>query len=495
MLLLPLGLNIRIFTFPWVTTILSVLTVAISVSQMHVLEEWQTLKLESPALLGSAQLRRQILSQNCENDEKIEKNVCDALKKMGGRDFFSVVEALSQIEQQMPKKNLDSDQAQILSERLFDSQYILKNLNIYKDSEKIQALQEKDQESSLQARAFFRAHHLLSKKNKGGLSLLKAQFMHGGWGHLVGNLAFFIFLSIFVELRLGGLVYGLLYLITGSLGMFANALSMDQDWIPLIGASANIAGVAGAFCVLFWRQNMKILVSYFFAINRVVYFPAFLFFPLLVFSSDVVGLLNAHSPVAHLAHLVGFSVGGLLAAAVLWMNPLPSPFLFFEEYLFFQKAKKSTGASRLNQLLESLRFNPENEAVHRALLAEIPEKADFAQLPPTLRVYIEDYLPHFLGRQKTLDAKLLQKFTDVGAKWGSHWPSAKIIKRFSFFEMTRILDYFMDLHSDQEACLIYEILLESYPGVARNEAFSNLYSHLKHIPKSWKPEVSFVRAA
>ena len=77
------------------------------------------------------------------------------------------------------------------------------------------------------------------------LTLVTAQFLHGGWTHLMGNVLVLLLLGPLLERRIGSIRFLLIFLATGVAGLGLEAASSPSSAIPIIGASASIAGVIG----------------------------------------------------------------------------------------------------------------------------------------------------------------------------------------------------------------------------------------------------------
>lgn len=146
------------------------------------------------------------------------------------------------------------------------------------------------------------------------LSVLYSMFLHGGWLHLLGNMLFLWVFGNNVEDRLGRIRYLLFYLVCGYAAAYAFALVNPDSSEPLIGASGAIAGVLGAYLVLYPRARVWSLV------------PFLLFIPLRLPAWLVLGLwfllqwaysagfaVSQAGDVAYLAHVAGFVLGALLA--------------------------------------------------------------------------------------------------------------------------------------------------------------------------------------
>ena len=145
------------------------------------------------------------------------------------------------------------------------------------------------------------------------LSVLTAMFLHGGLLHLAGNMLFLFVFGNNVEDRLGHVRYLLFYLACGYLATYGFALSDPNSQETLVGASGAIAGVLGAYLVLFPHARVTSLVPFLFFIP--VWLPAWV-----VLGSWFVlqwlyfqGAATAQGAgVAYLAHVVGFAAGVIL---------------------------------------------------------------------------------------------------------------------------------------------------------------------------------------
>jgi membrane associated rhomboid family serine protease len=145
------------------------------------------------------------------------------------------------------------------------------------------------------------------------LSVLSAMFLHGGLLHLLGNMLFLFVFGNNVEDRLGRLRYLVFYLACGYVATYAFALANPTSEETLVGASGAIAGVLGAYLVLFPRARVTSVVPFLFFIP--VWLPAWV-----VLGSWFVlqwlyvqGAATAEGAgVAYLAHVVGFVAGVVL---------------------------------------------------------------------------------------------------------------------------------------------------------------------------------------
>jgi membrane associated rhomboid family serine protease len=147
------------------------------------------------------------------------------------------------------------------------------------------------------------------------LSVLTAMFLHGGWLHLLGNMLFLVVFGNNVEDRLGRVRYLLFYLGCGYAATYGFSLFFADSSAPLVGASGAVAGLLGAYLVLFPRVKVWSLLTFFFFLP--VRLPAWVvlgsWFVLQYLYAQGAGLTES-SQVAYLAHVIGFVIG----AALVW---------------------------------------------------------------------------------------------------------------------------------------------------------------------------------
>jgi membrane associated rhomboid family serine protease len=145
------------------------------------------------------------------------------------------------------------------------------------------------------------------------LSVLSAMFLHGGLLHLLGNMLFLFVFGNNVEDRLGRVRYLLFYLLCGYAATYGFALANPNSTETLVGASGAIAGVLGAYLILFPRARVTSVIPFLFFIP--LWLPAWVvlgsWFVLqwLYFQGAGTG---EGAGVAYLAHVVGFVAGIVL---------------------------------------------------------------------------------------------------------------------------------------------------------------------------------------
>ncbi|HSJ53474.1 MAG TPA: rhomboid family intramembrane serine protease [Anaerolineae bacterium] len=92
------------------------------------------------------------------------------------------------------------------------------------------------------------------------LSLLTSMFMHGGWAHILGNMAFLFVFGDNIEAVMGKVLYPIFYLAGGLAASFAHILFNLGSDIPSLGASGAIAAVMGAYAIMFPGARVKMLI-------------------------------------------------------------------------------------------------------------------------------------------------------------------------------------------------------------------------------------------
>jgi membrane associated rhomboid family serine protease len=138
-------------------------------------------------------------------------------------------------------------------------------------------------------------------------------FLHGGWLHFLGNMLYLWIFGDNVEDRLGHARYTVFYLLCGTVAALAQVWTRPDSMIPTIGASGAIAGVMGAYFVLFPHSRVLTLIPLL-VFWELLEIPAIFFlgiwFVMQLFSG--VGSLAAAGDtggVAFWAHVAGFVAG------------------------------------------------------------------------------------------------------------------------------------------------------------------------------------------
>jgi rhomboid family protein len=141
------------------------------------------------------------------------------------------------------------------------------------------------------------------------LTLISSLFMHGGWLHLGGNMLFLYIFGDNVEHTIGSIPFLIFYLIAGVVASFFQIAVDPNSLIPSLGASGAIAGVLGAYIVLY--PSNRVLVYFFYS---AMWVPALVVLGLWAVLQFVNGfgqivVSEQTGGVAYLAHVGGFLTG------------------------------------------------------------------------------------------------------------------------------------------------------------------------------------------
>lgn len=144
-------------------------------------------------------------------------------------------------------------------------------------------------------------------------TLVTAMFLHGGFGHIIGNM---LFLNIFgdnLEDRLGHFSYLVFYLLCGLAASYAQIYVDPTSSIPNLGASGAIAGLLGGYLLLFPRNRVDVLLPFGLYMNTIS-LPAYTMLIYWFFAQLLtgVGSLGVNSGIAYFAHIGGFVAGVVL---------------------------------------------------------------------------------------------------------------------------------------------------------------------------------------
>ncbi len=151
-------------------------------------------------------------------------------------------------------------------------------------------------------------------------TLVTSQFLHEGPVHLFGNMLYLWIFGDNVEDRLGHVGYLVFYLSCGAAAALGQIAVHPDSTIPMIGASGAIAGVMGAYFVLYPYSRVLAVVFLVFFLDMVE-IPAIFFlgiwFVMQLFSGvGSLGTRSLNGGVAFWAHIVGFATG--VGAGVFW---------------------------------------------------------------------------------------------------------------------------------------------------------------------------------
>jgi membrane associated rhomboid family serine protease len=144
-------------------------------------------------------------------------------------------------------------------------------------------------------------------------TLVTSMFLHGSWSHVLGNMWYLWIFGDNVEDRVGHGRFILFYLMCGIVAALGQVAVDPHSTLPTIGASGAIAGVMGAYFVLYPRSRVLTLIPWIFL--QIVELPAIVllgfWFVMQLFSAGTIAMTTSSNGggVAFAAHVVGFLVG------------------------------------------------------------------------------------------------------------------------------------------------------------------------------------------
>jgi len=155
--------------------------------------------------------------------------------------------------------------------------------------------------------------------------VLTSMFVHGGWLHVGGNMLYLWIFGDNVEDRMGHGRFIVFYLLCGITAALAQTAMAPDSPVPMVGASGAIAGVMGAYFVLYPRSRIVTLVPLFIFV-QIMEVPAILFLGIWFFMQFISGVgsiatvaARNSGGVAFWAHVAGFVAG--VAGVMVFRRP------------------------------------------------------------------------------------------------------------------------------------------------------------------------------
>jgi membrane associated rhomboid family serine protease len=142
-------------------------------------------------------------------------------------------------------------------------------------------------------------------------TLFTSMFLHAGWLHFLGNMLYLWIFGDNVEERLGHGLFIVFYLACGVVAGLAHVYMNPNSCLPTLGASGAIAGVMGAYFVLYPQSRILTLVP-FIIFFRIIEVPAIVFLGIWFVMQFLAGALSTNADVGGVAiwaHVAGFLVG------------------------------------------------------------------------------------------------------------------------------------------------------------------------------------------
>jgi membrane associated rhomboid family serine protease len=143
------------------------------------------------------------------------------------------------------------------------------------------------------------------------ITLITSMFLHGGFLHVGGNMLYLWIFGDNVEDAMGPVRFVVFYLACGLAAAFFQIAAMPLSRVPLVGASGAIAGILGAYALLYPTARVRTLVILFFFV-RIVPIPALIILGMWFVVQILSVPASGSSGVAFFAHIGGFLCGMLL---------------------------------------------------------------------------------------------------------------------------------------------------------------------------------------
>jgi len=144
------------------------------------------------------------------------------------------------------------------------------------------------------------------------LTILTSMFMHGGWMHIIGNMLYLWIFGDNIEDNFGHARFLIFYLVCGIAASFAHIMVDPSSVTPSLGASGAIAGVLGAYLIMFPRNRVRALLPLG-IIWTTVELPAIVvlgfWIVIQIFSQYTASFKPGEGGVAYMAHIGGFAAG------------------------------------------------------------------------------------------------------------------------------------------------------------------------------------------
>jgi membrane associated rhomboid family serine protease len=294
-------------------------------------------------------------------------------------------------------------------------------------------------------------------------SYITANFLHGGWLHLIGNMWFLWLAGFVLEDAWGRVLYPIFYLLAGAAALQFHAWTNPGSLVPTLGASGAVAALMGAFLVRFPKMQIKMLVWW-----RIIRFDtfeaqAYWLLPLWLLMEIFYGtLFGSISGVAHWAHVGGFIFGALAALAISATGLEHKASKSIEAKIDKDVLKNDPAIDQAGDLLEKGQFD-EAVAILKNYLATKPDSLDAcvllqqvywrkSDLPAYRETSARLCALHLKAREPELALQDYEDFLNTG---GDKMPAA------TWIDLCRALE---NQQNFDRALSEYQKLMAAYPS-------------------------------
>ena len=141
-------------------------------------------------------------------------------------------------------------------------------------------------------------------------TILTSAFLHAGWMHLLSNMLFLYIYGDNIESYLGRINFLIFYILGGVSAAFLQAFFSGGMDVPMIGASGCIAGIMGAYYVLYPKAKINVFL-WFFIFIQFIKVPANIVLLMWIIGQFISAAGGSYTGVAYFAHIGGFIFGYL----------------------------------------------------------------------------------------------------------------------------------------------------------------------------------------
>ncbi|GEM_PF-6513212 len=333
-------------------------------------------------------------------------------------------------------------------------------------------------------------YHFLSHGNQTGRSYLDSQFIHSGWVHLLGNLFFLVVFGSYVEFRLGALRYIALYLVGGIAGLAAQVnVFTDPQLNPIVmGSSASISAIMGAFYLLFYHRRIRLLLMYAPPIpwGQIYAVPIKYLLPLFYLSSDLIGFVagsfSGFGNLAYGAHIVGFLTGIIFGWWFRKRQKLANSLQYNEELVLHQLMLKSFDAQNYNEALVLFRqieqLNPDNLFSLNAFMQKSLDEEFIRDLNLSYsqkefyRSHLSTYFAQSIRRGNYSSAHLIL------SRLPYTWSLSEYLESSSSKVLLKLINWEIKQDHWFEVLRLYNVYLNKYP---KGSEVSRIYRNTKIV--------------
>ena len=456
--MLPLGLGGKLPRFPWITTVLSFVLAGYFVFDFNDLQKSEREIKTTITQSNVASNLYELFYEYCVL-KKVSKDVCHEGAVQIGRSFY-----FQEFPQPKQKVKLTFKEAsQLASTKAIFLKAWGRNSPVITQLSHFGSYQQAKNKLELQLKGIHKKYNFYSSKNRSLKALLLAQLKHSGVAHLIGNLIVLVFFGCYLEMRLEPTVFLMCYLLGGMVGIPGFVMLNPEGMSHVVGASANISAIIGAFFVVFYRFRM--LVGFAFGYLKRFFLPVSIGVPLLFIISDAIGLsheFDGLGGVAHSAHLWGVLIGIIVGFLEVQTSPLKWPFRNHQELDTVRALDKLLSLRTKAELAkEILSNNPDNFHAHRIVLFSslaMQEEVDSLFVHNLWR----EHLPALMSlcvRTQSME-KLIGLLNNLPQ--GLNLPL--VLVNTSRLVILEVADFLVDQGELSIGCLLYDTFIELYPN-------------------------------